>query len=360
MQKGKVEIPALTGIRGIAALTVVVIHILIWRKLSDVWHLPTAWPVELFFVLSGFVLSLSYLKPGGVNWRKFFVARFARVYPLHLVTALAMAGFIYLQARRKGVQLGDLSITHWLQELTLTTAMPVLGSGGMWNDPSWSISIESWLYIIAFPVIALLALRKLPAVPTFAVTVLCLAIFGAYLASGAGDESMKAGWSAAGRGVFCFMGGWGAYLLYGKYAVPGRLTDALIVALLSTMVAVKWAGVPDLEWLLLPFFPFVVLGLTNPDSGAAKLMATKSVVFLGEISYSVYLLHAPLRYLITPVLERMHVHNNVWAWFLIYIPVVLVVSTVTWKWFEKPAQKFLLRMLAPRTPPETRDVEASF
>jgi peptidoglycan/LPS O-acetylase OafA/YrhL len=89
MAQAKQDILALTGVRGVAALTVVVVHILIWRHLNRTWYLPNQWPVELFFVLSGFVMSMNYLRPEGVNWRAFFAARFGRVYPLFIMTARA-------------------------------------------------------------------------------------------------------------------------------------------------------------------------------------------------------------------------------------------------------------------------------
>lgn len=347
MAHAKNDIPALTGIRGVAALTVVVLHILIWRGLSDAWHLPTQWPVEIFFALSGFVMSMSYLRPDqGVKWRSFFIARFARVYPLHILTALLLGGYYFVLYQRKGTVLGDLSAHHWVQEITLSTAMPLIGSGGMWNDPSWSISVEAWVYVLVFPIIALIAARKPSPVLAAVVTTAMLAVFGAYCSSIPGGDHFKAGIIAFGRGAFGFAGGWAAYQLWKTIIVPGWLTDLVCLSMLGAMVLVKWLGVPNLVWLLLPLYPLVVLGLTNPNAGVSKLMATKPIVFLGEISYSIYLVHGVIRVGIYPFLNHFGLSKSVWAWFGIYLPIVLVVSTLTYLYFERPARDIIRARLS--------------
>lgn len=360
MVQAKQDIPALTGIRGIAALTVVIVHILIWRGLNSSWHLPTQWPVEIFFVLSGFVMSMNYLRPEGVKWRAFFAARFGRVYPLFILTTFAMGAFYLIQARRKGAQMGDLSAAHWLQEITLSTAMPIIGDGGMWNDPSWSISVEAWVYVLIFPVVALIATRRPSPFVVACVTTLGLALFGGLLSTFPAGDHFKAGWMAFGRGALGFLGGWGAYGLYNRLVIPGRVSDLLCVALLGAMIAVNWAGFPSAGWLLLPFYPIVVLGLTNSEGVTAKLMATRPIVFLGEISYSVYLMHALLRFAIDPVLKLLGIQESVWAWLFLYIPVVIGVSTLTYMFFEKPARDMLRKLLAPRSRPKANAAQASF
>jgi peptidoglycan/LPS O-acetylase OafA/YrhL len=238
--------------------------------------------------------------------------------------------------------------------------MPIIGDGGMWNDPSWSVSVEAWIYVLIFPIVALIAERKPSPFVIATFTTVGLALFGMLLTTLPAGDNFKAGWIAFGRGAFGFLGGWGAYQLYNSLKIPGYATDLLCVSLLGAMIAVQWAGVPSAAWLLLPFYPVFVLGLTNSDAFTAKLMSARPTVFLGEISYSVYLMHALVRYAVDPVFKLLDIKESVWAWLLIYIPVVIAVSTLTYIYFEKPARDRIRKLLGASSRPESRAAEASF
>jgi peptidoglycan/LPS O-acetylase OafA/YrhL len=67
-----------------------------------------------------------------------------------------------------------------------------------------------------------------------------------------------------------------------------------------------------------------------------------------------------VRFLIDPALERLGVQENVWAWFGLYIPVVLFLSTLTYHFFEKPARDGLRRLLDPKDRREPKVAEVTF
>src|SRR6202161_3995096 len=122
--------------------------------------------VELFFVLSGFILCPVYLDQvadGGFRYGSFLWARLARIYPLHLAT-LAGIGAMALAALAAG-RVIDPNILSWSSlpaNLLLVQAWGYAPQAG-WNHPSWSISAE-WFAYLSFPVFAIAAagLRRWP------------------------------------------------------------------------------------------------------------------------------------------------------------------------------------------------------
>jgi peptidoglycan/LPS O-acetylase OafA/YrhL len=149
------NIPALTGLRGAAAMWVVFYHI--------AYHVPVPiirfgyLGVDVFFILSGFVLS--YVYAGDLNpydfrsYLRFLQARIARIYPLHAVTLCALGVIVLsfpdfatrytMPAQRWGLGpfLASMFLiqnwAHWLPTC--------------WNTPAWSLSAEYFGYIV-FPI----------------------------------------------------------------------------------------------------------------------------------------------------------------------------------------------------------------
>jgi peptidoglycan/LPS O-acetylase OafA/YrhL len=166
------EIRSLTSIRFFAAMAVVIYHFEIYAGVStaDFTYLFAngSLAVDFFFVLSGFILWYSYrsqIESGRFLYSDFVVKRFARLYPLHLVTTL---GFLALLAlflvagldpndwRRYDPAVLPLhfTMTHaWFDTGADTEVLP-------WNGPSWSISAEWFAYVAVFPVLAV-ALRRI-------------------------------------------------------------------------------------------------------------------------------------------------------------------------------------------------------
>src|ERR1700722_19534911 len=94
----KVEIRSLTGVRGVAAIIIVIYHYGKFRldHVSDVWDIPHGYlPVDLFFMLSGFVIGYVYrdhLHPeSSSDYKIFLIKRFARLYPAYIVISALYA-----------------------------------------------------------------------------------------------------------------------------------------------------------------------------------------------------------------------------------------------------------------------------
>ena len=157
----------LDSIRGLAALCVVIHHFVISKPLSEL--LPNkAWIdsaffvnswlfVDLFFVLSGIVISLSYVQSdfGSFGFRDYVTRRLARIYPMHTVTLLAFLLFRLVRLSLVGVGFmhtvpPEMPVNNAYSFFVNVLLLHALGFVDYlsWNAPSWSISAEFYTYLV--------------------------------------------------------------------------------------------------------------------------------------------------------------------------------------------------------------------
>lgn len=350
------DLRSLTSLRFLAALWVVLFAA--WPHL-DVGFVPTAVTkgylgVEVFFVLSGFILSHVYLDAAGsgegFSYRGFLWARIARVYPLHLVT---LAGMIALGA---GATVAGLSVSDSLLDwrslpahLSMTHAWG-LASSAAFNHPSWSISAE-WFAYLGFPAFAWAAwrMRERPLLATGVAAAAALALYAVFEpVAGFSLTEATFRWGAL-RIVPCFALGCALYLIHRRAPVPhaGWLAAASAAGLIVCASLGLW------DPLVVLCAGGLILGLGGLDNARAGVLASKPAVYLGEISYSVYMVCAPVLLLGVNVAARLtgaddkRLHGIVWLAVLALIPVA---AAATYHLVERPARK-ALRGLAARNGP---------
>ncbi|TPW04236.1 MAG: acyltransferase [bacterium] len=340
------DLRALTTLRFFAALWVVLYTA--WPHL-DVAFVPVAVTkgylgVETFFVLSGFILSHVYLEAAGeqrFRYGGFLWARLARVYPLHLVTLFGMIG-LGLAASFAGLAI-DGSLTDWRAlpaNLTLTHAWG-LATSSAFNHPSWSISAE-WAAYLSFPAFAFVAwrLRDRPVLATVLAAVFAMGLYAAFepLAGYSLTEATFR-WGAL-RIVPCFALGCALYLVHRRGGVPFAGPVALVsgLAVLISASLGLWDAVTVLA------AGGLILGLGSLDNARAGVLGSKLGVYLGEISYSIYMVCAPVLLLTTNVAARLtgaddkRFHIIVWLALVAAIPVA---AMITYHLVERPARKAL-------------------
>ncbi|MDP2117816.1 MAG: acyltransferase [Brevundimonas sp.] len=346
------DLRALTGLRFLAAL---------WVVLYTAWpHLDVSWVpvavtrgylgVETFFILSGFILSHVYLEAAGekrFRYGGFLWARMARVYPLHLVTLFGMIG-LGLAAGVAGLSI-DGSLTDWRSlpaNLTLTHAWG-LAPGSAFNHPSWSISAE-WAAYLGFPAFAFVAwrMRNRPLLATALAAAFALGLYAVFQPlAGYSLTEATFRWGAL-RIVPCFALGCALYLIHRRGGIPFAGPVALISG--AAVLASASLGLWDAFTVLAA--GGLILGLGSLDNARAGVLGSRLGVYLGEISYSIYMVFAPVLLLMTNVAARLtgaddkRFHIIVWLAVVAAIPVT---AMVTYHLVERPARK-ALRGLADR------------
>ncbi|MCI3132796.1 acyltransferase family protein [Phenylobacterium aquaticum] len=291
------NLKALTSLRFIAAM---------WVVSYDYWHdLMAVTPrlvskgylgVELFFVLSGFILSHVYLQGFGTRsfrYADFLWARLARVYPVHLATLLGM-GALIAGATLLGVQAGDKALV-WSSlpaQLTLTQAWG-LGLHGGWNHPSWSISAE-WFAYLTFPVFAALAwaLRRRPGLAVILALILVAVLeIGFERLAGFPLTRATIAWGAL-RIVPCFALGCAVHLLWSARPIlrPSLAITSAAASLGAILLATQ-TGAPDAVAIAL--FGALIYSLAGLASAGTRLLTAAPLVYLGEVSFAVYMMCIP-------------------------------------------------------------------
>ncbi len=302
--------------------------------------------VHLFFVLSGFVFFYMYadsIRDRTVSAYTFFVYRFSRLYPLFFVTLVYVA-VVQLAAKS---QLGTFlvypenGLKYFLINLFVATSWGQTFEYSF-NAPTWSVSVEIFLYAVFFVTLLWVGRRKF--------VFFGLMIAGSLLAFHLGKPDI-------GFGLFCFFAGGFVFLIYEHWSrQPGQLLPLLItisaLALSSILYYVytftQFASY-TLEYLVLfgGCFPSLVLLLAllqNIDHTAGR-----SVKIIGDVTYSTYLLHFPIQLSAIWITKRYDIAIDYTqaVWFLLFLFVVILVSIPTYYYFELPAQRFFRRQLRP-------------
>lgn len=252
--------------------------------------------VELFFVLSGFILSHVYMQAfgeGRFHYREFLWARLARVYPVHIATLVGL-GVLAALAAAVGAQT-DSRVLEWSSlpaQLTLTQAWG-LGLAGGWNHPSWSISAE-WFAYLAFPAFAL-AFWPLNRRPWIAIVLAITLVIGLNLMfvriAGFPLSHATIEWGAL-RIVPCFALGCATWLLWRANPVSSRrLAEAGVLASVAAVSICASVGAPD--WLLVIIFGGLIFSLGSLTGAGSKLLTAPLWVYLGEVSFAIYMVCIP-------------------------------------------------------------------
>lgn len=355
------DLRALTTLRFVAAMWVVLYTF--WKNL-DVGFTPVIATkgylgVELFFVLSGFILSHVYLAAAGekrFGYGAFLWARLARVYPLHLFTLLGV-GALAVAAGLAGIAV-DASLLSWDSlpaNLLLVHAWGFAPESG-WNHPSWSISAE-WFAYLLFPAFAFVAwrLRSRPVLATVLAAVGLVALYAVFeRLAGFPLTEATIRWGAL-RIVPCFALGCALYLIHRRGAVPfaGGMAAGAALAIVVAASVPLWDGA-----IVLLFGP-LILGLAGLSNARAGALSSKAGVYLGEISYSIYMIAAPWQILAVNLAARLVGAEDkqlpLWMW-LIVLAGLPVAAAISYHLVEHPARRWM-RGLAERRRAAPTDVE---
>jgi len=290
---------ALDAWRGICAALVVLFHV-------PVLHIAKDWPafanlqlgVDFFFVLSGFVISHAYQErlSSADQARGFLVARFRRLWPLHVAV---LAAFVALEFAKLayatinpafGVEAAPFSSGR--SPLEILTNLAFLQSFGLhpglsWNGPAWSIAVEFWTSVVFLGVVLWWPGAKRE-------TFLALALGSALVLAIVSPATLfvSSDWGFV-RCLFGFAIGCLVYDLRLRYALPARLLGwyeaAIALAAFAYMALVPMGLLHLTAPLLFGVLVFIFSFEGGPISAA---LTTRIPQALGRWSFAIYMTHA--------------------------------------------------------------------
>ncbi len=353
------KIHALTSLRFFAALFVVQFHAM-WGFLPSVTH--ETWlgrvvtlgfvSVSFFFLLSGYILGVVYLRGGGpVRARDFFRARFARVYPLFFLTLVLDTPNLFL------ARLG----TYGLKSAVVKTSVTFLGNAAMlqaWilqlrgiDNPNWSLSVETIFYL-SFPLLGV-ALWKLRGASLWLVA--GLVYVGGQAVVLLVAPHLNADPDLAKFLPLLHLSTFALGVLVARWqslqprrvspgAAPWLVTPWLVALLAAAGFAAVVYFAPAIptanlyDGLLAPIFIGVIWAFSHPEWLPAKLLSAKWLVVLGEASFGLYLFHIPVLHLF----EHLGWSRRT-PFFPLYLASAIGLSVVSFYFFETPMRKWILK-----------------
>lgn len=375
---------SLDVLRGFAALSVVFWH---WQhffytgtKLGDfnVLNLPLSkylmilysngWlAVDLFFLISGFIFYWLYsnrIADKKVTSYSFFILRFSRLYPLHLLTLLFVAAcqILFFQLNGNYFVYPHNDITHFILNLFFASSW-ISDIGYSFNGPVWSVSLEIFLYLLFFILcklfpVRLVVLATISAIGFYLETKYHLLIgraIGPYFLGGCLYM------------IYAFLNRHARYHAFFTYSLVSLMVLAWTTTYLISLYNIDLATlsirtipyisnydtlfhrvvlrITDL-WAILFLFPLTILALAVAETYRGTLGAR--MAFIGDISYSTYLLHFPLQIIFYSIITWLNFGVSTYYssfFMVIFFTALISISLLSYNYLEKPAQNYIRKLL---------------
>jgi peptidoglycan/LPS O-acetylase OafA/YrhL len=357
--------PALDGLRAIAVLLVLYNHapqLLAGNDGSD-GSLGPAWlgsrgawlGVDLFFVLSGFLITSILLRSRGTvhAFRRFWVRRALRIFPLAWlylgVAALCGALVQGLESLRPGVDY------VWAATYLINFHIAAQGWTAAALGILWSLAVEEHFYL-AWPLAALRA-RPRTLVACLAAVVLLTPLLRWWLLPGHGRvavyvttfcrwDTLACGallafaWASPRRERVAALARW--------LALPAVAFVALVVGGALSPVASDapaWLGIAGYSGVAVAFTVWCALAL-EPPAWLARALGSAPLRWIGRVSYGVYVWHVLTAQLVALALARLQLGGPLVARVALWLAVLFVTAAASYRWFEAPFLRLKDRLAA--------------
>jgi peptidoglycan/LPS O-acetylase OafA/YrhL len=366
------QIGSLTSLRGIAATVVIILHFA-YSTLPEAGVTLSQYTnffrggylfVDLFFILSGFIMTHVYLDnfATGVNKANYWTylrTRFARIYPLHLFTLGVLVGLESLKLFLPNFQAftKEFNITALVANVFMLQAFdfncpPLFWCKSTWNEPAWSISVEFLIYCI-FPFLLFPLLKTKPKTDWIVYTISLIALLLLIRVTRGSLESIIGIPSIARCGLECVMG-ITTYKAY-QWSKHQRKFNFKLLELGSILLVIglmhKWIRSRVIfDWVTLPAFSLLILSLSSTTNGfISKILNSRPLLYLGTISYSIYMVHwCLIQFLKTFWLYQFQVpfgsgfdRASCLLALGLFIPISLITAAFTYHFVEVPMRNLL-------------------
>lgn len=306
------------------------------------------WAVQFFWLLSGFVFCFVYLNKH-YEFKKFFILRFSRLYPLHLLSLILILllqyGSLYLTGQFQIIEINDayhfflnlFFIQHWgLQE------------GYSFNSPSWSVSLEELVYWAFFIVFMIFDWRNFKVLYVVLIAFLLFPIFQLYASA-----------------FLYFFVGVSIHLLQLKLNLKKLALLILAVAILLIFSILLKVGfslgyIPldtdslifsyysalgyFLDVIFLLFFSFLILCAVWIDRSSLLINLSTFFRNVGSLTYPTYMLHLPIQVLVLTLVSSFSLDRQIFdsqVIFCIFILIMISIGRFCYLYLERPAQSLI-------------------
>jgi peptidoglycan/LPS O-acetylase OafA/YrhL len=300
--------------------------------------------LSFFFALSGYVIGYNYFELEKFSKRNFLIKRLARLLPLYLLAFITtlLSAMLLKDAFPKGITvlIQALCLHAWVPSEVLTI-----------NFPSWSVSVELFFYLIFPWLVVQLGKRSFASIVWIAVTLWLLSstqhvMLEHYL------YDPQAKWTSEFILYFpvwhlnSFVAGIAGAEIFKQlrsYNIPVWLppiTGILGAAILFWITGTDNFLRPHIHnGVLSPIIILMLVGFSLDRTWLAKLMSNKLLVYLGSLTYGIYILQHPVYLWMSYFLgvETFSVQD-----FVIYLLTLTLVSVAAYQWFEEPVRKWIV------------------
>ena len=302
--------------------------------------------VSYFFILSGFIMVVAYSSSGQIKVGSYLKNRFARIYPVFFLSIILLLAHTYFFDPNFTIGI----FKHAIFNLSLLQAW-VPSKAMLFNGPAWSLSVEVLFYLI-FPYFfnKFYTKQKLSiVVGSIVVFWLLFQILFQYLVKSPFNE----GYPSASHALLfyfplmhlsAFLAGNAAGVFFmkklagrtGRYDIPVILTIVVFLVIIKMHTGLNYHN-GLLAAVIIPFIIFLSLnrGLIS------RFFRLKFLVFLGEISYGIYILQVPVMRLTVSIVRQLDItHDNAYL-FYISLAMLIVVSALSYYFFETPVRNII-------------------
>lgn len=356
----------LDGLRGVCALLVCILHARILSHLYDLDFIRNSYLfVDFFFVLSGFVICASYQNKiiEKKGFYKFTIKRIGRIWPLHILTLSVMVLIElckYYILSQSSINSGSEAFVGRFSIESLISNIFLLHSIGLhesltWNNPSWSISVEFFTYLV----FALVVYWFRANIKNVAVTITLLSILILWALNPINmDVSYDYGMLRCLSGFFV---GVCVYTLRNSRLTIGFYKASFIefFAITATCFYIIHYGYNQFS-LISPFVFGIMVWLFSYELGAfSYLLKFKYIQVLGKLSFTMYMIHSVLLTVIWRIVHLLNKGENELIipspishgyktiidfggrymgdiMLVVYLAVVVFLSSIVYRFYEEP------------------------
>lgn len=304
--------------------------------------------VSFFFILSGFVLSYNYFdkfKFNKITSKDFYVARFSRIYPLHLLTLILSLPLLYFSILSKPFEYFLLSIIH---VFLFQSFVPIEVVYFNFNSPSWSISDEMFFYLATPFLFSILSSFRSVYKLLLAVFVLCTILFLGMFFSPKGYHHAIFYVNPIVR-LLDFTLGIFIFLIFRKIdtsRISNKLMSWLEFSSIMTFFFffIYHNFIPQVyRFSIYYWFPIIfILFIFSFEKGAiSKMLSNKLLIYLGEISFGFYMIHQLVIRFYTYIFKNLNYQDDYFFKTLIIFITTLILSILSFEFFEKKANLFI-------------------